>query len=412
MRSFPSAAYTLVELLVALALSLLLLLAVTELLGRVGGTMNDTRSAMSASANLHEAAILLRQDLAQIPRELATKPQDIAAGVSASDQDGYLEITEGPDTPSSHPYVDELGNVDPTVGDVDDIIGFTVLSSRRGLLPADESFRGVMYKDGELRIEEREAAEIIWFVRGNTLYRRMRLIDDQRVGDPNVNTLSDLAHRQRRFGHDTLASGAFPYPRYLYDDATNAPRGWYYFRMPTLEETLHEDWDWDPTTFSTVILPGQLASEPNPDLWEQPYFFPELQDKKSGSLTNFVQTPRHVRAGEDVVLTNVLSFDVKVWCPDMGDFVDLGDPRSETWHDSNSTEWINEDDPSDKRQLPRTWDSWTRSYGDDNPKYKNDKGIIMPPYAAPLEAIQITIRCFDPASRAIKQVTVVHRFGK
>jgi len=174
MRSFPSAAYTLVELLVALALSLLLLLAVTELLGRVGGTMNDTRSAMSASANLHEAAILLRQDLAQIPRELATKPQDIAAGVSASDQDGYLEITEGPDTPSSHPYVDELGNVDPTVGDVDDIIGFTVLSSRRGLLPADESFRGVMYKDGELRIEEREAAEIIWFVRGNTLYRRTK----------------------------------------------------------------------------------------------------------------------------------------------------------------------------------------------------------------------------------------------
>ena len=411
MRSISSA-YTLVELLVALALSLLLLLAVTELLGRVGGAMNDTRSAMSTSTHLHEVAMLLRQDLSLIPQSLATKPIKIAdPGAETSDQEGYLEITEGPDTTDHHPFVNERGDRDDTVGDVDDMIGFTVLATRmRGLNPVDMSFRGVLYNGEELRIAERESAEVNWFVRGNTLYRRIRLIDDQRADVEDVNTLIKLARRERRFGHDTLAANSFPYPRYLFDSITNKPTDWYFLRMPTLEETLHGDWEPGniPKTFVTEVS--------NPNLWEQPYFFPSLQDKWSGSLKQFVHlyddppTPRHVRAGEDVVLTNVLSFDIKLWCPHEKEFFDLGDSRSTTWNDGENPGWTNKDDPSDTRRLPRTWDSWTRKYSDDYPEYANDKGIVMPPYAKPLEAIQITIRCFDPASRAVKQVTVVHRF--
>ena len=403
MRSFSPAAYTLVELLVALALSLLLLLGVIELLSRVGGTMNDTRAAMSASANLHETALLLRQDLAQIDPALATKPTRIInPEEDVSDSDGYLEIIEGPDTvfpnsfnplldplpnPLPHPYVDDKGKPDVTVGDVDDIIAFTALSSR--FLGLSTDFRGLIRNEeenGELRIEEREAAEIVWFVRGNTLYRRVRLINDA------TDSVSGRACRENRLLHWFAESNStdttttqFPFPLYVPDS------GWRYLRVPTLEETINVHWIGHWKTMDCV---PKAPTVDNPDLWEQPYFFPNLQDRKSGSLKEFVQDPRHVRAGEDVVLTNVLSFDVKVWCPKTKNFVDLGTPDT-TWDETENKQHDG---------LPRTWDSWTQKYK------KQDETIELPPFAASLEAIQITIRCFDPASRAVKQVTVVHRF--
>jgi len=402
MRSF---AFTLVELLIALALSLLLLLAVTALLSRVGGAMNEARSAMSASNDLHTAAILLRQDLARIPNSLTTKPARIAAGGGdVSDNDGYLEIIEGPNTLSDHPFVDADGNFDVTVGDVDDIIAFMVRTSMartgrfRGLHQAD--FRGLIVdEDGELRIAETEDAEIVWFVRGNTLYRRVRLVD--------VSDVSERARRENRLLHafrddpaNLSPTNSFPYPLYC----PNNP-GWRYLRVPTLEENLYRNCTDNPCTcgdcwsnhpqWKTINLPGTPVVS-NPDLWEQPHFFPSLQDRQSGSLQRFVSTPRNVRTGEDVVLTNVLSFDVKVWCPDLKEFVDLGTPGS-AWEDSNNNH---------PTSLPRTWDSWTQAY-----VVEHGNTLGSPPYIAPIEAIQITIRNFDPASRAIKQVTVVHRFG-
>ena len=398
MRSYSPVAYTLVELLVALALSLLLLLGVVELLSRVGGTMNNTRAAMGTSANLHEAAILLRQDLAHIPDSLATKPVRIAKQAEeVSDRDGYLEIIEGPNDVI---YVDSSrSNIpDPTVGDVDDIIAFTAFAQHT-------RFRGLIFVEGEneelkYKIEETEAAEIAWFVRGNTLYRRVRLIKD---GTP----MSERASRENRLLHtctpadsdnpDAPDVNKFPFPLYDYQ---NNP-GWRYLRVPTLEETIYTNCNtvgsctcgkcWASySQWKTIPVPPNPTATSPPDLWEQPHFFPDLQDSKSGSLKQFVDNPRKSRAGEDVVLTNVLSFDVKVWCPTEGNYVDLG--ASPTCGASNQS------------ALPRTWDSWTQGYK------TMDGKIEPPPYDKRLEAIQITIRCFDPASRVIKQVTVVHRF--
>ena len=431
MRFLFRPAYTLVELLIAMTLSLLLLLAIAELFQRVGGAMNDTRSVMSASAHLNEAALLLRQDLAGIPSSLATKPKRIADHLTNSnfpmpnDSDGYLEIIEGPYTVSAHPFVnDEDGNFDPTVGDVDDILAFTATSN-------GVPFRGLIR--GE--VVERDTAEIVWFVRGNTLCRRIRLIDDltrnentehpdspvstfgdlpnpaeagkyirvatdatsdggeqrydavRRGGDwvwTTLLTFDDLARRARRFGHDGINSNSFPYP--LYDGAY---ANWYYLRMPTLEES--DFWSGQGKQYWKAEATTNLAVPiPNPDLWEQPHFFPDLQDRKSGSLRACVENPRNPRAGEDVILTNVLSFDVKVWDSITKDFVDLGTPMSR-WEGNGS-----------QPKLPRTWDSWTLQY--------SSESLPGPPYPYVLEALQITIRCFEPSSRIIKQVTVVHRF--
>ena len=448
MRFSSTSAYTLVELLIALTLSLFLLLAVSELFKRVGGTMNDTRSAMSTSVNLNEAAMLLRQDLDRIPSTLWNKPQRIAAGnVDVEDFDGYLFVAEGPNKPFPnplpqplpdilpHPYVDEQGNPDVTVGDVDDIIGFTADAN---LVEPKTPFRGLI--NGA--IEERDTAEIVWFVRGNTLYRRLRLIDDitisensdvlgsfqtraefetkkvdlpQKAGHAFVradessdgrsrryyaiekggdvewkalNSIEDLALRARRFGHDGLSPrNPFPHPLY-----TAANPGWYYLRMPTLEEELSASW-WDEywKTASNDLI-NTLQPIAKPDLWNQPHFFHE-QDRESGSLLLLPPgTPRHHRAGEDVVLTNVLSFDIKVWDTQTKDFVDLGTPR---------TGWAGD---GEQTGLSYVWDSWTTKYRNQVPPYYRS-----PPYSG-LEAIRITIRCFDPASQVIKQVTLVHRF--
>ena len=425
-------AFTLVELLIALTLSLLLLLAVAELFQRVGGSMTETRGAMSTSLQINEAALLLRQDFERIPGTLPDKPKRIHDYLMGdgdkeqpNDRDGYLTIIEGPNTMKEHPFVDERNDPDPTVGDTDDVIAFTVRAGEGPL------FRGIIR--GEVR--EREAAEIVWFVRGNTLYRRVRLIDNvtqegnselvgtfatkaeleaaaapragqyalvtadetidgkqQRydaVQNPDDDTqwnwqvlhsLEDLALRARRFGHDN----ARDFPHLLYD-ANNA--GWYYLRMPTWEEYFC----WGVNKVKTESHVPNEPNEPRPDMWTDPRFFTDLQDRLSGSLNEAVDTDgegRHHRAGEDVVLTNVLAFDVQVWCSETKDFVDLGSPGTR-WATANHAL---------HGQDGYVWDSWTAEYNKE------------PPYVHTMESVRITIRCFDPASRVIKQVTVVHRF--
>jgi len=453
MRFLSYSAYTLVELLIALVLSLFLLLGVAELFQRVGGSMNEARSIINMSAQLNEAAMLLRQDLSRISKDLAAKPKNLAeyiadGNVEAPEDNGYLEIIEGPghlynpDCPLNsapdhqcHPYVDINSLPDQTVGDVDDIIAFTVLNRT---MP----FRGVIRE----KIVERESAEVVWFVRGNTLYRRERLIDDVTArandhhkvvgaddkdfptkkdlddhGEPTeagyaivsadetndgreqrydavqygeddwrwrtLLTSQDLSLRARRFGHDGLSPNEFPHP--LYDTPYE---NWRYLRMPIIEESDYwsgegiQHWKND----SVAILPP-APENLHPDLWEQPYFFPGLQKRKNnGSI--IADNSHKTRAGEDAVLANVLSFDVKVWCPVTKEFVDLGVDDTAWAHGNNNHQ--------DK--LPGVWDSWTQ-------KYENESKPL-PPYTEPLEAIQITIRCFEPASRIIKQVTVVHRF--
>jgi hypothetical protein len=358
-------AYTLVELMTATVLSLILLLGTIEMFRSVAGTMQDTRATLNMSAHLEHTAALLRNDLALIPKSLAEKPFKINANINTSaeyevdDTDGYLEIIEG--NPAANPYKPD----DATIGDVDDMIAFTTL-------PSPIPFRGII--GGQ--VAERNQAEVIWFLRGTSLYRRIRLIDDQHVTDDGIYSPSELADRNKRYGH----YGAFPHTIYN-SDVSGKTRidGNYWLRFPTLEETLHAGWNPGPAwTSSYHTLPTVPV-----DLWETRYPGSGL-DPKSGSLTSFVSTPRNPRAGEDVVLTNVISFDIKVCNEDNPSFEDL------IHKDANTP------------ALDNVFDSWCTT----GTNYA-DK---VPPYTDKLTGIQIVIRCFDPQSRNIKQVTIVHSF--
>ncbi len=109
---------------------------------------------------------------------------------------------------------------------------------------------------------------------------------------------------------------------------------------------------------------------------------------------------------DEVILNNVIGFDVKVFDPVVGDYVDLGyaghawenrtSPFSHTGHSNSGLAGR------------RIYDTWSASYVD-NPsaEYPNP---IPPPYPAALRGIQVKIRVFEPDSGLIREVTVVQDF--
>jgi hypothetical protein len=192
-------------------------------------------------------------------------------------------------------------------------------------------------------MSESMSAEIIWFVRGTTLYRRVLLIDEHNNctttnyasndvsfrdngGTPIPNNqMLNLVRRENRFAH---SGGTFPFPLY-----NNNNEAWYYLRMPTLEETVHSTWHvgqqlpvlgaLSNLKMNGDSIPTTPSTTPYWDFWENPNGLngqisslptqPWQQDSRTGSINLLVETPRNPRAGEDIVLKNVISFDVKVW---------------------------------------------------------------------------------------------------
>ncbi len=171
------------------------------------------------------------------------------------------------------------------------------------------------------------------------------------------------------------------------------------------------------------------------------------------------------RVADDVILTNVLSFDVKVWEPaangGQGGYVDLGyagtqfnpanippanpgvprfdhtgSPKSglmatnqspsrvfDSYNFAYENEGIYGVDSSGKlvpvspNNYPAGLGKWpagasTNGMDDDNSGVVDDSGelITQPPYPVPLRGIQIKIRCFEPDSRSIREITIEHDF--
>lgn len=245
-------------------------------------------------------------------------------------------------------YTPESSNGDRTVGDTDDILAFTVDSTAGWL------FSGLI--GGQLAADE-TMAEVCWFVRGTNLYRRVLLIKgheatfsaagNYRTEDVSINPssaandITALADKRNRFGRHTC-NASFPFP--MSDD-------WYYLRMPTLEETVAPTWSIGGMNSpnrsllkcGNLVVSNTNASPPPSevpvfpkssgvwgdggynqfwDFWESPNNWSGL-DPVTGSLDQYTEdddstsppTPRHIRAGEDIILTNVIGFDVKVWNP-------------------------------------------------------------------------------------------------
>jgi type II secretory pathway component PulJ len=339
-----------VEILVATTLMLLMMLAVAQVFGWMGESINHSRRTLEMTDRLRAAAARLQQDLQNVTVTMdpPRRPES---------NEGYFEYVEGPIGPvfdlfdrSKTPndrrvFVNsDTDELDSTVIDNDDILMFTVRSG-------DKPFVG---RFGNRTIES-YTAEIAYFVRGRTLYRRVLLVAPETLqvldtnrngmidpaeirvflnlaaGDPtpsfyNVmdlsarpeyfsasnetswvpNTLGDLTKRENRYAHRVHANDVYPFSIIR----------WAQLELPILRECSHDDWmRWVnntsyPTTNLDLKSPRDLWTEPHP--WSQ-------VEPVTGTLWDGTNSPnaRYLgdRIGEDVLLTNVIGFDVKAWDP-------------------------------------------------------------------------------------------------
>ncbi len=262
------AGVTLIEMLVAVALTLLVVLAIVRVFDILGGNVTESRAILELSGELRNASNLLQADLDRVTAP-TLPPLDERAGL------GYLEIVEGirtdwdndGDRLAGGDFLAALNPVDVDftdpdlifqpafrqniallLGDTDDVLLATIRSR-------DKPFTG-RFQD---RIVESELAEVVWWIDlplpGDppatvlTIHRRVLLIrpdlnlllenlqfatpDELRIFLANndlsvrpagnrliANSLGDLTRRACRFAHwdPTIAQApdfvvdGFPFP--------------------------------------------------------------------------------------------------------------------------------------------------------------------------------------------------------
>jgi type II secretory pathway pseudopilin PulG len=149
------------------------------------------------------------------------------------------------------------------------------------------------------------------------------------------------------------------------------------------------------------------------------------------------------RQGEDIVLTNVLAFDVKVFDPTAtnkasgndglipgdrgyngattnagnGAYVDLGQGKG------NGTRFNKNMNTKSQITGNPTYDTWSFDYEYGGPYVDGldlggEAGVVddfeerqtMPPYPYPLRGVQIKIRVYEPSSKQVREVTVEETF--
>jgi len=325
---------------------------VVTIFGLLGDNVSKSRAAMEMSEQLRGVKQRLQADLAGLTATTLPPLRPERDG-------GYLEIIEGPvgriegtgmnavirqvDTVDVPDENNVSGN-DTCVGDNDDFFMFTTRS--RG-----EPFVG---RFGGATIQS-PVAEIAWFLRGTTLYRRVLLVKPSVTPQlpaagatqfyanydvsvraaggifdlaPNAgtlrfvaNSLGDLTKRENRFAHvpqcTTIGSPRYGWPHdvRIWGCANNE---YGQLRLPTLQECSHSGWTLPAALGSLNKWSGLncLNLRPNTQFsaWKEPNPWAEV-DPATGILTDFPGNAPNVRIGEDVILTNVLQFDVKVWDP-------------------------------------------------------------------------------------------------
>lgn len=368
---------------VAVGLTVLMMTMVVTVFGLVMDSIRESRGSIEITDRLRAVRNRLQADLENLTAPL-TPPLD------PDKEQGYFELIEGPIGPVIHPTdvakTDIPDSTDPsgfapdtTVGDLDDILMFTIRSGdepfvgRMPLCNYDTTNNPWVIRDITYMPVQSRVAEVAWFVRGNTLYRRTLLVATpdssnvlptvQQLGqyyastqksfwdysdlsvhlEPGsnqfvANTLGDLTRRECRYAHQPFA---WPY------DA----RMWGSLGLPTLEECSGEFWgpagvttvqsniDPRPENLIVPLAPPNFNSEfkrDDPtncprlqlntsatapfDAWRRPHPASE-QNPVTGQIRS------GTRVGEDVILTNVLSFDVKVWDPG-APIIQLADPST------------------------------------------------------------------------------------
>jgi hypothetical protein len=430
---------TLTEMLVATAMTLVIMGVVVQLFGMVGKGVSSSRASLDMSMQLRAVAHTLRTDLNGIMSE--TVPP-----VKVDADSGYLEIIEGSGSDTSRGFKQ-------LTGDIDDVLMFTAQTSGKPFVgkhgdTEDANGNGKLDRFPDVPINEdtnnngwldtglmqSSYAEVAWFCREATR---------QPLEDANPpSTLYNL-YRRQLLVMDYV--GAEPF------HGENSING----SLPAAYETYDMSMRQIGTNGTNILLPNGLADltkRENRFLHNFPgsvsaAAFPYENvvanlDSGSGPLAGN-------RVGEDIILTNVLAFDVRVFDPtakvrqsslevavvpgDPGYSTNLTELASGAYIDMGVLNGGTFNSMTARSQLQTaTYDTWSDHYEfnglDEDSEYGIDQkhnqldddsnGIVddsneretLPPYAVPLRGLEVRIRIYDNSTRQVRQVTVRHTF--
>lgn len=443
--------FTLVEMLVAVALVLLMMTLFAQVFQSVTKAMNQQKGMAENDGKARQMQIQLRGDLRN--RSLSTIAPAVTGDLSTA-KDGMFYLSEN----------------DP-LNDGDDILHLTVstggANANRGVEKEPTPFYGkasLLWSPYDLnqpeaddgRIEFNTAtarmqiaqngtgssdkAEVIWFLRGSTLYRRVLLLrrsytnptgSAEPTSNPPAQSFSALystgypnsflndfdysaSNASGSFGFNESASAgathriSTPQYRFGFDPITGMPREYgnpfnpsqFYIGRMTHRET----------SDSNFGYPGRLQ-DVNGDSTDESYLrFPNSSTDATFRLGTYEDRVSRLpggdstfgtaddvpfdgpRRGEDVVLTNVQAFDIKVWDDGLGEFADLGHNKSggiyhfnqrlNPWYGPRKLDpWPA---PSPNQPDNRVYDTWC--YRDVPVTTRNEVAPFLPfRYTAPYE---------------------------
>ncbi|MEW4564105.1 hypothetical protein AB1K70_16325 [Bremerella sp. JC770] len=343
---------TLVEMLMATALTLIMFAAVAQIFGMMGTAMRDARATIELSGSLRSVSTHLQHDLDNVS-------VDVLPWVQPGANQGYFEIIEGPDRDVDFAAFDIIGD-DPTdttdphngslAGDADDIICFTAYSKDQpfvgviqGVLRST-NLAGTTYKYWVDRSDTTEFttitshyAEIVYFTKHTpledtnlndwsdankrdadetvTLYRRVLLIrPDIFLGNRDASSSTYPVHTSPDSYDLNYFEAMNYYDLSMWASVTNQ---WQTNSLEDLQ-TRSRRVAHAPYTADGLAAGGGVTLQVNePATFDPAPLRPHTLlsfEQLNAALVNLGTNDRD-RTGEDVMLTNTLAFDVRVYDP-------------------------------------------------------------------------------------------------
>ena len=343
-------AFSLSELLVAMTIALMVMGSVATLFGLFGRGLSGGQATAEVSAKLRSAGWQLRKDLAGVTC-------DVVPWLAPEADEGYFEYVEG----TRRDWSAANGSSD-ILADIDDALLFTARAM-------GDPFVGTTPGGGMV---EADRAEIAWFCKP---------APTQPVAGVTLHNL----YRRQLLVSAVPGAGAFAAGAAV--SGTGAP---FSCRVGGS----------DGRTRPNSL--GDLTKRENRFLHGGTFPHPFLTGTAAGATFDGTS-----QEGEDVVLGNVIAFDVRAFDPQAADYIDLGVGGTGALAAA----------PSAKSGLTTpTYDTWSMHYEFANPPAAGLSDASQytrgPPYAVPLRGIEVRIRCYEPTSRQVRQVTVRHTFVK
>jgi prepilin-type N-terminal cleavage/methylation domain-containing protein len=363
-------AFSLTELLVAMTIALIVMASVAQLFGVFGRGLSGSQATVELSARMRTAGWQLRKDLTGVTC-------DVVPWLAPEADAGYFEYIEGPRNDRNAATSNAKDGTTDLEADTDDVIMFT--SRAMG-----EPFSGAIPGGGTA---ESRYAEIAWFCKPMTT-------------QPVVGLTMHNLHRRQLLVAAAPGAGAFTAAGLV--TSGSAP--------PFSTRVGADDGRTRPNSL------GDLTKRENRFLHAAAPPYPFAGGTAAGATLVGDQE------GDDVVLTNVISFDVRAFEPQAedgstrGDYVDLG---SATLVVTSGTSLAQFPSTLSGLQTTPTYDTWSTHYAFANaavnPTGANDSSAYTttsPPYVVPLRGIEVRIRCYEPTSRQVRQFTIRHTFVK